>query len=196
MSAFLINNDCNAYEKYCCFTGYRPGKFPFELNKKDPRFNAFENRLIETVFSLPDEECYTFYTGMAMGFDIIAAETVLLLKKSDFGFNIRLICVLPFANQADGFPEPWRSRYFEIIKHADEVITLSDRYFSGCYFRRNRFMIDNSDYVVTWFDGRRGGTENTLKYAEKKGRHIINLNTDFDEYDGGFQISLDINDYS
>ena len=51
-------------------------------------------------------------------------------------------------------------------------------------------MVDNSDYVVTWFDGKHGGTENTLKYAAKKRRHIININEDFDEYSGGFQVSL------
>ena len=53
-------------------------------------------------------------------------------------------------------------------------------------------MVDNSDYVVTWFDGKRGGTENTLKYAAKKRRHIINLNDSFNDYGGGFQVSLSL----
>ena len=45
----------NEFEKGCCFTGYRPEKFPFRLDRHSPDFTAFENRLIETVFSLPDE---------------------------------------------------------------------------------------------------------------------------------------------
>ena len=178
----------NEFEKSCCFTGYRPDKFPFRLDRRTAAFTAFENRLIETVFSLPDEECFTFYSGMAMGFDIIAAEAVLLLKKRLP--SVRLVCALPFANQGSGFPEPWKERHEKILYSADRVIKVSEDYFSGCYTKRNVFMVDNSDYVVTWFDGKHGGTENTLKYAVKKRRHIINLNDGYNEYGGGFQISI------
>ncbi len=178
------------FEKSCCFTGYRPEKFPFELERKNADYTDFENSLIETVFSLTDEDCFTFYSGMAMGFDIIAAEAVLLLKRRNP--SVRLICALPFASQGSGFPEPWRERHKIILSCADEVVTLSDEYYTGCYARRNAFMVDNSDYVVTWFDGKHGGTENTLKYAVKKRRHIININSAFDEYSGGFQVSLSL----
>lgn len=177
----------NEFQKSCCFTGYRPEKFPFELDGRNTAYIEFENRLIDTVFTLTDEECFTFYSGMAMGFDIIAAETVLLLKKRLT--SVRLICALPFAGQGLGFPEPWRERHGRILSLADEVVTVSESYFGGCYAKRNVFMVDNSDYVVTWFDGRHGGTENTLKYAAKKRRNIINLNKDFDEY-GGLQMSF------
>lgn len=180
----------NEFEKSCCFTGYRPDKFPFELERENAEYIAFENRLIETVFSLPDEECFTFYSGMAMGFDTIAAEVVLLLKQRNP--DVKLICALPFAEQGIGFPEPWRARHEKILRLADKVIRVSENYFTGCYAKRNTFMVDNSDYVVTWFDGKRGGTENTLKYAAKKHRHIINLNDSFDEFSGGFQVSLSL----
>lgn len=36
-------------------------------------------------------------------------------------------------------------------------------------------MVDKSDYVLTWFDGKRGGTMETLNYAAKKRREVINL---------------------
>lgn len=180
----------NEFEKSCCFTGYRPEKFPFNLEGESREYTEFENKLIETVFSLPDEECFTFYSGMAMGFDIIAAETVLLLKKRNP--SVKLICDLPYAGQGIGFPEPWRKRHEKILKLADKVIKVSDDYFTGCYAKRNTFMVDNSDYVVTWFDGKHGGTESTLKYAAKKRRHIINLNDSFDEFSGGFQVSLSL----
>ena len=46
----------------CCFTGYRPSKMPFELNERNPDYIRFENKLIDAVFSLPDEGCLTFYS--------------------------------------------------------------------------------------------------------------------------------------
>lgn len=163
----------------CCFTGYRPAKFPFKFSADDPRYAAFENSLLEAIFSLPKENCFTFYTGMAMGFDILAAEMVLLLKeKGDCVVN--LICVLPFKNQTAGWDEDWKKRYDNVLKNADEVILLSEEYYKGCYFKRNNFMVDNSDLVLTYFDGAPGGTAATLKYAAQKNKKIINL-ADSDE---------------
>ena len=177
MNTFLNYYEGDIFEKSCCFTGYRPSKFPFSLEKGNGGLEKMENLLIETVFTLYDEGCTTFYSGMAMGFDIIAAEAVLLLKER-FD-DVRLICVAPFKEQAQGFSEPWRSRYEKIVAAADEFIVLSDKYYRGCYYKRNAYIVDNSDYVLTWFDGRPGGTAKTIEYAQKKGRYIINLNSDY-----------------
>lgn len=162
--------------KSCCFTGYRPAKFPFELSDGDKEFKKMGNKLIDAVFSLPDEECFTFYSGMAMGFDIIAAETVLLLRETHKKAKISLICVIPFIEQATAFPEEWKERYDAVLEQADGIILLSDKYYNSCYRKRNEFMVDNSDYVITWFDGKSGGTKNTLSYAKRKDKRIINLN--------------------
>ena len=112
---------------------------------------------------------------MAMGFDIIAAETVLSLKRAKP--DAKLVCAIPFKAQAEAFTEDWAKRYFDILKIADEVIYICESYNRGCYFKRNRYMVDNSDVVITWFDGHKGGTANTIDYAMRKGRKIINLNT-------------------
>ena len=65
----------------CCFTGYRPHKFGFEFSENNQEYVKLENKLIDAVFSLADEGCYKFYCGMAMGFDLLAAESVIMLKK-------------------------------------------------------------------------------------------------------------------
>ena len=159
----------------CCFTGYRPNKFPFELNQSNAEYIRFENKLTDAVFSLPDEGCHTFYCGMAMGFDIIAAETVLLLKKGIKNTEVRLICVIPFKGQEASFPPEWKERFNNILRNADEIIYLCEQYHKSCFQERNKYMIDNSDIVLTWFDGKSGGTANTLKYAQKKNKRIVNL---------------------
>lgn len=162
--------------KSCCFTGYRPSKFPFPLDKSNHEYIKFENKLVDAIFSLPDEKCFTFYTGCAMGFDLIAAEIVLILKNSPYlNSSIELICAVPFIEQSASFTDEWKKRYNDVIAAADEVVLISDNYFKGCYQRRNEFMVNNSDFVITWYDGKSGGTGNTLKYADQKGKRIINL---------------------
>lgn len=161
--------------KSCCFTGYRPSKMPFPADESDPEYKRFENKLIDAVFSLPEEDCKTFYSGVAMGFDIIAAECVLLLKSARPSDGIRLICAVPFEGQAKKYPPEWLERYKRVLAAADEVITVCEHYSRDCYRRRNEYMVDHSDIVVTWFDGRSGGTRNTLQYAKRRGLRIVNL---------------------
>lgn len=160
----------------CCFTGYRPQKLPFGNNKNSKEYKEFENKIIKAVLSLCDEGYGEFYSGMAMGFDIIAAETVLLFKELYKNFNIKLIAVIPFENQADGYSDEWYSRYHNILEKCDEKIVLSDKYFKGSYQKRNEYMVDNCDCVLTYFDGQSGGTKNTINYALKKGRFVLNIN--------------------
>lgn len=162
-------------ETACCFTGYRPKKFEFELRKNNPQYIQFENRLLSAIFSMPQKGCYTFYSGAAMGFDLIAAELVLLLKKSLKNKTVKLICVVPFENQARNWPYEWKQRYKKVLNQADNVVLISKNYFLGCYQSRNRYMVDHSNYIITYFDGKNGGTKNTLEYARKNQLEIINL---------------------
>lgn len=160
----------------CCFTGYRPQKFGFRLSGDDINYVRFENALTEWIMKLINEDCRIFYTGMAMGFDIIAAENVALLKKARPELGIKIICVVPFLGQEKGFNDFWQKKYNNIMSQSDEQIQLSDNYYSGCYQVRNKFMVDNCDCVLTWYDGKPGGTRNTLNYALKQGRQVFNIN--------------------
>lgn len=164
----------------CCFTGYRPSKLPFDVYKLNKEYTEFENLLVEKILETVDIGCNTFYTGMAMGFDIIAAETVLLVRKL-YKTEIKLVCVVPFKEQTDTFSEFWKNKYKSIIADSDEQIVLSDKYFKGSYQVRNKYMVDNCDFVLTWFDGKTGGTKNTIDYAIKKGRKVININNDYED---------------
>lgn len=169
----------------CCFTGYRPQKFPFPLDRDDARYLAFENQLLKEIIELITNGCLTFYTGMAMGFDIIAAECVLLAADIMKNYAVRLVCAIPFPDQAKKYPAGWRERYNSVLSRADKAVLISSEYYKECYFDRNRFMVDNSDFVLTWFDGSAGGTKNTINYAKSISREIINLYTE-SNYDGDY----------
>lgn len=161
----------------CCFTGYRPQKFPFPINRLDKEYIDFENDLTSELARLIRNGCLTFYSGMAMGFDIIAAECVLELSKAMNDFAVRLVCAIPFKSQSAKYPPEWKRRYDYILASADQIVLISNDYYPKCYFDRNRFMVDNSDFVLTWFDGSPGGTKNTINYAESVFREVINLYT-------------------
>ena len=176
--------------KRCCFSGYRPSKFPFPLKKGNPDFEVFYRNLTTTILAMIDDECGTFYTGMASGFDLLASEIVLDLKKQYE--NLKLVAVVPFEEQEKSYSNDWKQRYDEVLSACDEVVVLSKQYHAGCYQNRNKYMVDNSDYVVTWYDGKQGGTRNTLNYAQKKNRYIVNVNTEYLKEFTNLQGKMDI----
>ena len=114
-----------------------------------------------------------FWSGMALGFDLAAAETVLALREELPA--LRLCCAVPFPGQAERFSEADRIRYAQILSRADEVATIASRYDPRCYLRRDAFMVERSAVVVAWFDGGKGGTRYTWEYARRCKAERINL---------------------
>ena len=114
-----------------------------------------------------------FISGMAVGVDVWAAEIVSDKKKDNK--DIKLICALPHPNFEKNRSECEKVRYEKILKSADEVKTISEHYFRSCYQKRNCWMVDNSSLVIAAFDGKKGGTKNTIDYARRKGRKIDNI---------------------
>ena len=141
-------------EKACCFTGHR--RIPEDQSSA---LCAALRRTISTLVTI--DGITTFYAGGAKGFDTLAAMAVLAERES-FP-EIRLVIVLPYAYHDDR----WGA--------AAEVICLAERYYTGCMFVRNRYLVDHSSLCVSYQTKQTGGTAYTVKYALKKGVKVINL---------------------
>ena len=159
-------------EKSVCFSGYRPTKFNYTAENK----KLIYQKLIIEIGACIKYGYNSFYFGGAPGFDLLAAFALIYLKKA---FDIKLICALPYENfyLSDEFDEAWRRDYQAIINKCDEIINVSGaREKTGdCFGARNKFMVDNSDILICFSDGKPGGTKNTIGYACQKGLKIINL---------------------
>lgn len=88
----------------CCFTGHRI---------IEERHLLLLPGLLEAALrELIADGYYTFAAGGALGFDTLAAETVLSLQR-EFS-HLRLIVVAPFAGQPDGWSRADALRYERI----------------------------------------------------------------------------------
>lgn len=121
-----------------------------------------------------EENAIHFISGMAMGIDMICAETVLLLK--DKYPEITLECAIPCETQAAKWSERYRDRYFYIVECCDKETMLETHYSSGCMQRRNKYMVDRADFVLAVWNGKPSGTQNTIKYAQITKKKIIYIN--------------------
>ena len=140
----------------CCFTGHRPEKLATSewLVKQE-----LEREIRQAIADGLD----VFITGMARGVDIWAAEIVLDLRDS--GFPIRLMCASPFEGFECSWNETWQNRYRRIMSAADHALYVCKGYTKSCFQIRNEWMVDHSARVIAVFNGRNGGTRNTIDYA-------------------------------
>lgn len=146
------------------FTGYRPQKLPFSC-EDDPLCVELKERLRREIKNLIEHGAGEFFSGMALGVDMWAAEIVLKLKK-DYP-QIRLTAVIPCRGQESRWNPSDRQRYENIIKQCSKVIYISQEYTPDCMKRRNKALVELCDILIAVYDGKPGGTKFTVEYAKK-----------------------------
>lgn len=148
-------------EKTVCVSGHRfIGK---DLNKE---------YLIKLFENLIDYGVDTFLIGMAIGFDTLCFQILEEFRKQK---NIKIIACIPCQTQAYKFTLEQKKEYDRMVSVADEKIILSDIYTPYCMQNRNKFMVDNSSCVISYLNKEKGGTYNTVKYANRQKVPVINV---------------------
>jgi len=155
-SLYNINMNVNV-----AFTGHRRSVKELDINLLD-----------RVILNLIKNGAKNFYCGMAIGFDLAAAESVLNFKKN---YGVSLFACIPCPCQSDDYSESNKRRYARILEECDGEIILAPEYFKGCMHARDRFLVDNADVLVCYLRKKKGGTYYTVNYAAKKGIKIIEL---------------------
>ncbi len=125
-----------------------------------------EKKLVEFV----DKGFDTFLIGMALGFDTICFQTLEKIREER---NIKIIACVPCLSQDSKYSKAQSEEYKRLLSVADEKIILSKEYTPSCMQKRNEYMVDNCFAVFAYLKRDFGGTANTVKYANKKGKYIV-----------------------
>jgi uncharacterized phage-like protein YoqJ len=161
--------------KKCCFTGHRPQNLPFRFREEDERCLRLKEVLrIEIEKQISENQVLYFITGMALGVDQWAAETILELRKQYP--QLYLEAAIPCDTQAAKWSEKSKERYHRILSCCDKITTLQKEYTKDCMEKRNRYMVDCSDAVIAVWDGTPSGTGKTVTYAKSQGKLLITIN--------------------
>ena len=105
-------------------------------------------------------------TGMALGFDTIAAEVALEM-------GIPFVAAIPFIEQAKMWPKEDQDKYLSLLEKAADVYVhpetvVGNKVYAG-YFGRNRWIVSQSNVLVAYMvNDQDGGTAYTWKEATKK----------------------------
>lgn len=155
------------------FTGYRPQKLPFGNDLGHPDAVRLRAALYKEYERLIIRGFRYFYTGGALGSDLMAAEVISeLMRKYEHRELCHMLC-LPCLNHC----AKWRQEdivRLERIKRDSTVVYVSEKpYFQGCMQLRNQYMVDACAVLIAVYDGQSGGTKNTVDYARRQGRKIV-----------------------
>ncbi len=145
-------------KKTCAFTGHRD--IPHEL------YQTISDAIRREIYSLYQKGVRHFIAGGAIGFDMISAVTVLNLKSTLPDITLHL--AIPCPNHYTKWKSSDKALFCAIRARADSEITVSPQYDKGCMYKRNRYMVDNSSYLISYCKKKSGGTYYTEKYAEGK----------------------------
>lgn len=113
-----------------------------------------------------------FLVGRNGDFDLMAASIIRKLKKETGNDNAFLTLVLPYEtaelrNNTESFES-----YYDSIEICEASANCNFKY---AIVARNKDMVDRSDMVVVYVKNESGGAYQSLKYAEKNQKRIINL---------------------
>ena len=155
----------------CCFTGHRPNKLPWRHNEEDFRCIALKEKLQDVISALYFSGIRHYICGMALGCDTYFAEAVLSFRNEHE--DITLEAAIPCASQAARWNAAQRALYDLMLAECDEVSILQHSYTPDCMQARNKYMVDSSTVLLACFDGRPGGTMNTILYARRQGVQTV-----------------------
>jgi len=132
------------------------------------RLISVERKVEEIVRDLIKSKQYVeFLIGRSGEFDISCASAVKRAQKALGHENSSLILVLPYHVKDE--------EYYE--KYYDEIYMPIDpkTHYKSAITKRNKWMVENSDLLIAHVNKDIGGAHSTLKYAEKIGVPVINV---------------------
>lgn len=136
-------------------------------------YKPIETKLYETIENcLKSEEEAVFYVGGRGEFDSMAAKAVRAAKNHYKEKKIRLYLVEPYMRAKLNDEKEYYEEFYDDVIIPPELAGVHPK---SAITKRNRLMIDRSDLVIAYVYRDFGGAAVTLRYAQKKGKTIINL---------------------
>ena len=146
----------------CTFAGHRE---VYQANISEMLDEAI-SKIINT------DDNFRFLVGGMGEFDGICSSAVRRAKRKYPNKEIRLELVLPYLTH-----ELNENKLYYETSFDDVVIPieLAGVHYKSAITKRNRWMVEQSDWLIAFIYRDFGGAYTTLRYAEKKGLQIINL---------------------
>lgn len=117
-------------------------------------------------------------SGMALGADLLFVIAMVDARRyyKEHHVPFSITAAIPFKGQCDRWNNACRHLWSELLDQCDDKIVLSNGYYTGCYKKRNQYIVDHSDVLIAVWNGNyHSGTGQTVRMAKSQGRPVIVL---------------------
>ncbi len=133
------------------------------------RIENYEKLYVSIVEKLKEFNPERTISGVAIGFDQLFS--VICIRLS-----IPFIAAVPFKDQEATWPEHIQKQYHKILNKAKEVVIVCDGGYEPKKFQiRNEWIVNNSDEIMAYWNGKPSGTGNCIRFATGLSRRITNI---------------------
>ncbi len=137
-----------------------------------------ENLLEEQIRKLIDENEYVdFLVGRNGDFDQCVSSSVLRVRKKYRDDNSSLVLVLPYPTAEYLNNEEYYHDYYTDVEISQVASVAHPK---SAIQIRNREMVDRADLIICCIEHEKGGAWQTVQYAMKQGKTVINLADEID----------------
>lgn len=135
--------------------------------------HSCEKKLIPILKDLINTKEYVdFLVGRNGEFDIFASSCIKRAKNELWDCNSSLILVLPYPTAEFRNSEEYFVEYYDEIEICEKSAMA---HYKSAMQIRNREMVDRADLIICYIERKKGGAFQSIQYAEKQGKTIINL---------------------
>lgn len=135
-------------------------------------FQNIDNKLDEYICESVKMGCTVFYTGAMGDFDTKFSSAVRRAKRQYKNIDIKLICVKPYLTKELNDNKEYYYYMYDDILIPEE---LAEIHYKSKITKRNEWIIDNSDIVISYITRDYGGAFTAVKYAEKNNKKIFKI---------------------
>ena len=167
VSMNIVKKQSVSFADYSAVNGFK------NIENLDSQHDVFKE-LFNLLLTLSKQGYTTFLSGLDEGFDLLAAEAVLKLRRSQQ--SIELVAVVPFQGQELSYSQVNRMRYNSLFQNSDRAIFTSEHYSEDAYFVKDDFLLTSSACVVCYFDDLKSNlTKLAYNRASERGASILHL---------------------
>ena len=148
-----------------CISGHRPERLP-----TGSALHMMQSLLYCEIETAIADGANQFYVGMARGTDLWAADMILYFRSQHP--QIRLTAVLPYQDRSRSIRGAERFHVHAVLSAADNIISISEHYYKGCFRARNAYMIEHSKRIIALMLDEKSGTGQTIRMAKRAGLEL------------------------
>lgn len=138
-------------ENTCAVVCSSPRYFPWGYDEEDERCQKMKFVLRQELFHFCAKGICRFSVAVDSGFGLYSAEIINDLCRAIP--EMKLICCLPYEEQATKWSPELRNRYFDVLAKCSDLFYADRHYVPGCKYKAKLAALESASHAIVVHNG-------------------------------------------